>query len=69
MKLVVCPMCDQQLKMPKVVHLGSTVGGTPTIRIECPCGTTCHVKAKGEYAGCIISFNPHRPIRARRAMP
>ncbi len=67
MKLADCPMCDQPLKMPKVIHLGSTTDGMPTIRIECPCGTTCHVRAESEYAGCLISFNPNRPIRVRRA--
>lgn len=67
MKLDPCPMCDRPLKMPKVVHLGSTMDGMQTIRIECPCGTTCRVRAKGEYAGCIISFNPNRSIRVRIA--
>ena len=67
MKLDPCPMCDKPLKMPKVVRLGSTTDGMPTIRIECPCGATCRVRAKSEHAGCIISFNPNRPIRVRRA--
>ncbi|KKN65720.1 hypothetical protein LCGC14_0478590 [marine sediment metagenome] len=65
MKLEKCPMCSQQLKLPEVPELRRLRNIMTITNISCPCGTTCTIRADGEYQGGIVNFNPKKPVRAR----
>jgi hypothetical protein len=60
MNLPKCPMCEEPLKLRKVIELSKNGFGL-TVKIPCECNATIYVNRDGE----LQSFQPGRTITVR----